>query len=229
MKAPRKIAPACCQQRLPALRLARADLEVLGRDPVADRARFFHRARQHQRAAAFQRRADDVAARQRRQQPLDRGADAIEIAGIGTEQDALRERVVLGLAEQVHRDPVGRRRAVGEDEDLARAGDHVDADRAEDAPLGARDVGVAGAGDLVDGGNRLRAVGERADRLRAADREQRGRRRRARRRRGRAGCARPPGRCAHGATMTISPTPATFAGIAFMSTLDGYAALPPGT
>ena len=32
-----------------------------------------------------------------------------------------------------------------------------------------------------------------------------------------------------GATMTISPTPATFAGSAFISTLDGYAALPPGT
>ncbi len=32
-----------------------------------------------------------------------------------------------------------------------------------------------------------------------------------------------------GVTMTISPTPATFAGIAFISTLDGYAARPPGT
>src|SRR5205814_4088092 len=51
------------QQRLPAPWLARADLEVLGSDPVADRARFFHRARQHERTATFERRADDVAAR----------------------------------------------------------------------------------------------------------------------------------------------------------------------
>ena len=32
-----------------------------------------------------------------------------------------------------------------------------------------------------------------------------------------------------GATMTISGTPATFAGTAFISTEDGYAAVPPGT
>lgn len=32
-----------------------------------------------------------------------------------------------------------------------------------------------------------------------------------------------------GTTITISPTPATRAGIAFISTDDGYAALPPGT
>ena len=44
------------QQRLPALRVARADLEVLGRDAVADLAGLFHAARQDQRAAAFERR-----------------------------------------------------------------------------------------------------------------------------------------------------------------------------
>ena len=32
-----------------------------------------------------------------------------------------------------------------------------------------------------------------------------------------------------GLTMTSSRTPASFAGTAFMSTEDGYAALPPGT
>ncbi len=32
-----------------------------------------------------------------------------------------------------------------------------------------------------------------------------------------------------GTTITISPTPATCAGITFISTVDGYAALPPGT
>ena len=35
--------------------------------------------------------------------------------------------------------------------------------------------------------------------------------------------------CGVGTTMMISPTPATCAGSAFMSTVDGYAALPPGT
>ena len=32
-----------------------------------------------------------------------------------------------------------------------------------------------------------------------------------------------------GVTMMSSPTPATLAGMAFMSTLEGYAAVPPGT
>ena len=32
-----------------------------------------------------------------------------------------------------------------------------------------------------------------------------------------------------GVTIISSPTPATLAGIAFISTLDGYAAVPPGT
>lgn len=34
---------------------------------------------------------------------------------------------------------------------------------------------------------------------------------------------------AGGVTMTISGTPATWAGMTFISTDDGYAALPPGT
>ena len=42
---------------------------------------------------------------------------------------------------------------------------------AEHAPLRRGDVGVAGTDDLVDRGHGRGAVGERADRLRAADRE----------------------------------------------------------
>ena len=58
--------------------------------------------------------------------------------------------------EQVHRHPVGRRAAVGQHQDLAGAGDHVDADLAEHAALGAGHVGVARAGDLVDARHGLR-------------------------------------------------------------------------
>ena len=42
------------QQRLPALRVRTAHFQMLGRDAVADRARFFHRACVDQRAAALQ-------------------------------------------------------------------------------------------------------------------------------------------------------------------------------
>ena len=36
--------------------------------------------------------------------------------GVGTEQDGLGQLVVLGLREQVHGDPVGRRLAVADDQ-----------------------------------------------------------------------------------------------------------------
>ena len=84
----------------------------------------------------------------------------------------------------------GLRARVGDDQDLRRAGDHVDAHGAEHAALGRRDVRVAGAADLVDRGNRRGAVGERGDRLRAADRERARRRRRGARPRAPADCAR---------------------------------------
>ena len=87
----------------------------------------------------------------------------------GGDQDRLRAFVVLGLGQQVERDPVGVVVGVGDDEDLGRAGDHVDADAAEDPALGGGDEGVAGAGDLVDRGDGFGAVGQRRNRLRAAD------------------------------------------------------------
>ena len=48
-------------------------------------------------------------------------------------------------------------------------GDHVDADRAEHLALGGGDIGVAGADDLGDRADGFRTVGQRGDRLRAAD------------------------------------------------------------
>ena len=159
------------QQRLPAMRIGAGDLEVLRRDAVADLAGLLHRARVDQRAPPFQRRADHVAARHAGQQALDGLAHLGDVAGVRAQEDALRELVVFGLAEQVHRHPVRRRRAVGEHEDLARPRDHVDADLAEDVFLRAGDVGVARSGDLVDARHGRRAVGQRRHRLRAADGE----------------------------------------------------------
>jgi hypothetical protein len=83
----------------------------------------------------------------------------------------LRQFVVLGLRKEVHRHPVGVGLTIADDQYLRRAGDHVDADDAEDAALGRGDVGVAGADDLVDLRNGLRAIGQCRDRLRAADGE----------------------------------------------------------
>ena len=91
--------------------------------------------------------------------------------GIGRKQQRLRRLVVLGLREEIHRHPVGRRAAVRNDEDLGWAGHHVDADFAEHLALGLGHVDIAWADDLVDSRHRCGAVRERRDRLRAADRD----------------------------------------------------------
>ena len=122
---------------------------------------------------------------------------------------------MLGLGEEVGGDPVGIVVAVGDDQDLARAGDHVDADRAEHLALGGGDVGVARPDDLGDRRDRRRAVGERGDRLGAADAVDL------------VDAGEPGGgehqrvdacRRAPATTMTTRSTPATFAGTAFIRT-----------
>ena len=81
----------------------------------------------------------------------------------------MRRLIVLGLRQKIGGDKARIGAPVGKHHHFAGARDHVDADDSEHAPLGRRDIGVAGADDLVDRGDRLRPVGERGDRLRAAD------------------------------------------------------------
>ena len=76
---------------------------------------------------------------------------------------------MLGLRQQVGRDPPGVVVPVGDHEDLGGAGDEVDADLAEHAALGGGDIGVAGPGDLVDRLDRCGAVRQGRHRLSAAD------------------------------------------------------------
>ena len=76
---------------------------------------------------------------------------------------------MLSLTEQVGGN-VGRVGGViGNDQHLGRTGDHVDIDRAERQLLGCRNKGVARANDLVHLRDEARAVGQRGNRLRAAD------------------------------------------------------------
>ena len=76
--------------------------------------------------------------------------------------------VVLCLTEQVRRHMNGIAFPVGDHQDLAGPGDHVDGHHAEDLLLGLRHKGVAGADDLIHLGDALRAVGQSRDGLRAA-------------------------------------------------------------
>ena len=76
---------------------------------------------------------------------------------------------MLGLTKQVGGN-IGRVGGViGNDQHLGRTGDHVDIDRAERQLLGCRNKGVARADDLVHLRDKACAVGQRGNRLRAAD------------------------------------------------------------
>ena len=76
---------------------------------------------------------------------------------------------MLGLAEQVGGDDHGIGRLVGDDEDLGRAGDEVDADLPEEPALRLDDVRVARPDEEVDRVDRLGAERERGQRLDAAE------------------------------------------------------------
>ena len=178
-------------------------------------------------AAGVERRRGLVAPRGRDQQRVERELDPI---GDGLVPDDQRDRAagtVLGLGEQVDRDPRGIDGVVGDDRDLGRAREPVDADRAEDLALGLDDIRVARTDDHVDRPQRAGAERHRRDRLGAADRVHLvdlGDRRRGedrvvdRARSGRAASTAPP-----------SGTPATRAGSAVISTDDASGARPPGT
>ena len=68
------------------------------------------------------------------------------------DEDGGRQRVVLGLADQVGGDVRRVGGVVGEDRDLGRAGLGVDADPSLEEPLGGDHVDVAGTGHQVDPG-----------------------------------------------------------------------------
>ena len=87
----------------------------------------------------------------------------------GRDQHGRRVRPVLGLAQQVDRDDERVGVLVGDDQDLGRTGEQVDADLAEQLPLRLGDERVAGAGDQVHPVDRLGADRQRRDRLHAAE------------------------------------------------------------
>ena len=149
--------------------VARDDFEMLGREPIDERRGRGQVRREDDRAVVAPARAGDLRARQVGELGLDRRAHRPRQRGVVGDEDRLRRFVVLGLGEKVGGDKTGIGAGIGEHDDFRRTGDHVDADDAEHAPLGRRDIGVAGADDLGDRLDALRSVGERGDRLRAAD------------------------------------------------------------
>ena len=96
-------------------------------------------------------------------------SDHVSKQGIVSDQDRLRGRIVLGLAEQVGTGPFDIVLAIGDQQDLTRAGDHIDPDHAEQLPLGLGHPGVAGTGHHIDRLDPVSAIGQRGNRLRPAN------------------------------------------------------------
>ena len=144
------------------MRVAAGDFKVLGRDTVGDGTGLFHVAGQNQRTALCQALGDDGLAGHLGQQTVDLSLHRIDVSRIGAQQDGLGQFIMLGLAEQIHGHPLGRGRAIGQDQNFRRAGNHVYAHHAKHTLLGAGHIGIAGAGDLVHLGHGGRAVGQAA-------------------------------------------------------------------
>ena len=159
-----KTAPAdriCLEQRI---RVFDRKFEVLGRELVRQVHRLVQVARDGDEAVSLEAVARGLLARELRQLPLDLRERLARDAFVGRQQHG-RGRVVLGLAEEIggREARVGLR--VGDDQHLARPGEHVEGDFAVHLALGERDENVSGADDLVHAADGLRPVGERGDRL----------------------------------------------------------------
>ena len=97
--------------------------------------------------------------------------DRVQQRRVGRGRDEQGPLAVFRLRAEVERRQLGVRRPVADQHQLARAGDDpVQANVSVDLALRLGDVTVPGAGDDVDRRHALGPVGERPDRLRAADR-----------------------------------------------------------
>ena len=97
------------------------------------------------------------------------------------EPDAFVAGTVLGLCEHVGGGELRIRRVVGDDKQIARASEQINRHAPDEQPLGHADVGVAGTKNFLHATDRLGAVSQRRNRLRAADAVNLRRPRRARR------------------------------------------------
>ena len=155
----------------PFLRVFYRQFQVFGGNVVGDFAGFVQVFGEYHHAPVAERGFDDVAAGHGFDEAVHGGLDFVEVGLRRADKDGLGDFVVFGLAEQIHRHPVGGRAAVGDDEDFRRPRHHVDTDYAEHAAFGGGDEGVARSGDFIDLRYGLGAVGEGGNRLRAADGE----------------------------------------------------------
>ena len=142
---------------------------MLGRDHVDRVERGERVVDEHDAATGAERRRDLGVAGSVGEQLVERGVGGVGDVGVPGDEHRGAAGAVLGLGEEVGGGERGGHAAVGDDHDLRRAGERVDADGAGDLALGQGHVAVAGADDHVDRADGLGAVGHRGDGLGAAD------------------------------------------------------------
>ncbi len=123
---------------------------------------------QDQGAVLLQAIAGEVAPAQGGQGGAQGRVHPVDQVGFPGDQEARAGRM-LGLGDQVRRDETRVGRPVGDQDDLARAGDTVDIDLAEDLTLGQGHEQVAGPDDLIDRRDPLAPIGQGRDGLGPAD------------------------------------------------------------
>ncbi len=110
------------------------DLQMLGCDFVDECGRVRKLAHDDDGAMVLPRARRDVAAGKDCELAFHFFRHGIGERGIIGDQDRLRRGIVFGLGEQIGGDPGRIVGAVGDDENLGRSGDGIDADAAEDLP-----------------------------------------------------------------------------------------------
>ena len=151
-------------------RIARHHLAVLRREPVRQRHAVIQRLHLNQPAVGVERAFNEVTARELGHLLRDFLFDGLQNLVRGRRQpDTFVAGAVFRLCQQVGGDEFRVRRLISKHEQLARAGQQINGDVADEQPLGGDDVGVAGAENLLHAPNRLGAVSQRGNRLRAAD------------------------------------------------------------
>ena len=146
-------------------RFRREDLQVFRRRLVGQADHLVPVFAEDDAAIPQQRGAGDPVARKRGELGQELVRDVGDRIAICRQEHRAGVGVVLGLRQEIRRDKARIGRVIGQDENFARARDGVDADVAEDLPLGFGDKTISRTDDLVDGLDRFRSVRQRRDRL----------------------------------------------------------------
>ena len=168
---PHKYRAGMTDLRHQCLRIHHGQLQVLRCNTVADGTSFGQILDEDKSTAIPQRGANHIGARHLWQQPINTFSDSIQISRIGANQNRLGKLIVLRLRKKIHRHPIRRRCAIGDNQNFRRPGNHVNPHRTEYVTLGVGHIGITRTDNLVDLRHRLCAISQRTYGLGAANGE----------------------------------------------------------